>query len=112
MEGVRGVYIATLINGSFSEENMRSVITFDKGGTWELLQPPAQTHYGEHIDCQVPQSAWDREETPKSGVWGWGLLLVVLEVFSLCAKRVKQQSHHGVPPCLSKQRLDRMRGEC
>ncbi|NXP41491.1 SORL protein, partial [Leiothrix lutea] len=55
VEGVRGVYIATLINGSFSEENMRSVITFDKGGTWELLQPPAQTHYGEHIDCQLSQ---------------------------------------------------------
>lgn len=53
MEGVRGVYIATLINGSFSEENMRSVITFDKGGTWELLQPPAQTRYGEQIDCEV-----------------------------------------------------------
>ncbi|XP_051668172.1 sortilin-related receptor isoform X3 [Manacus candei] len=55
VEGVRGVYIATLLNGSFSEENMRSVITFDKGGTWELLQPPAQTHYGEHIDCQLSQ---------------------------------------------------------
>uniref|UniRef100_A0A8C5JAQ0 Sortilin-related receptor n=1 Tax=Junco hyemalis TaxID=40217 RepID=A0A8C5JAQ0_JUNHY len=55
VEGVRGVYIATLINGSFSEENMRSVITFDKGGTWELLQPPTQTHYGEHINCQLSQ---------------------------------------------------------
>uniref|UniRef100_A0A8U8CAY6 Sortilin-related receptor n=1 Tax=Geospiza parvula TaxID=87175 RepID=A0A8U8CAY6_GEOPR len=55
VEGVRGVYIATLINGSFSEENMRSVITFDKGGTWELLQPPTQTQYGEHIDCQLSQ---------------------------------------------------------
>ncbi|XP_065553451.1 sortilin-related receptor isoform X3 [Lathamus discolor] len=55
VEGVRGVYIATLINGSFSEENMRSVITFDKGGTWELLQPPAQTRYGERIDCEFSQ---------------------------------------------------------
>ncbi|KAM9255799.1 sortilin-related receptor isoform 2-T2 [Cariama cristata] len=55
VEGVRGVYIATLINGSFSEENMRSVITFDKGGTWELLQPPAQTRYGEQIDCEFSQ---------------------------------------------------------
>lgn len=34
---------------------MRSVITFDKGGTWELLQPPVQTRYGEQIDCEV---AW------------------------------------------------------
>ncbi|XP_050777880.1 sortilin-related receptor isoform X3 [Gopherus flavomarginatus] len=52
VEGVRGVYIATLINGSFSEENMRSVITFDKGGTWEFLQAPAYTGYGEKIDCE------------------------------------------------------------
>ncbi|XP_040471960.1 sortilin-related receptor isoform X4 [Falco naumanni] len=55
VEGVQGVYIATLINGSFSEENMHSVITFDKGGTWELLQPPAQTQYGEQIDCEFSQ---------------------------------------------------------
>ncbi|NWR24900.1 SORL protein, partial [Emberiza fucata] len=43
------------INEGFGLENMRSVITFDKGGTWELLQPPTQTNYGEHIDCQLSQ---------------------------------------------------------
>lgn len=53
VEGVPGVYIATLINGLFSEENMRSVITFDKGGTWEFLQPPEYTRYGEKINCEV-----------------------------------------------------------
>ncbi|KAL8173660.1 UNVERIFIED_CONTAM: Sortilin- receptor, partial [Gekko kuhli] len=52
VEGVPGIYIATLINGSFSEENMRSVITFDKGGTWEFLQPPEYTRYGEKINCE------------------------------------------------------------
>uniref|UniRef100_A0A674CL20 Sortilin-related receptor, L(DLR class) A repeats containing n=1 Tax=Salmo trutta TaxID=8032 RepID=A0A674CL20_SALTR len=41
VEGLRGVFVATLINGSLSEDNMRSVITFDKGGTWELLQAPS-----------------------------------------------------------------------
>ncbi|KYO39024.1 sortilin-related receptor isoform B [Alligator mississippiensis] len=55
VEGVRGVYITTLINGSFSEENMRSVITFDKGGTWEFLQAPAYTRYGEKINCEFSQ---------------------------------------------------------
>uniref|UniRef100_A0A8C9EZB7 Sortilin-related receptor n=1 Tax=Pavo cristatus TaxID=9049 RepID=A0A8C9EZB7_PAVCR len=55
VEGVRGVYIATLLNGSFSEENMRSVITFDKGGTWEPLQPPAETRYGEKTHCELSQ---------------------------------------------------------
>lgn len=53
MEGLRGVYVATLINGSVSEDNMRSVITFDKGGTWELLQPPAEDSLGGTVDCQV-----------------------------------------------------------
>ncbi|XP_077161267.1 sortilin-related receptor isoform X2 [Paroedura picta] len=55
VEGVPGIYIATLINGSFSEENMRSVITFDKGGTWEFLQPPEFTRYGEKINCELSQ---------------------------------------------------------
>jgi hypothetical protein len=53
VEGLQGVYIATLINGSMNEENMRSVITFDKGGTWEFLQAPAFTGYGEKINCEV-----------------------------------------------------------
>lgn len=53
VEGLQGVYIATLVSGSMKEENMRSVITFDKGGTWEFLQPPAVTGYGEKIDCEV-----------------------------------------------------------
>ncbi|XP_069470420.1 sortilin-related receptor isoform X2 [Ambystoma mexicanum] len=53
VEGVRGVYIATLINGSFSEENMKSVITFDKGGTWKLLLPPTHNEYGEKTNCEL-----------------------------------------------------------
>ncbi|KAL4608616.1 sortilin-related receptor [Arapaima gigas] len=54
VEGLRGVYIATLVNGSLSEDNMRSVITFDKGGTWDLLQPPVTDSLGGTLDCQVP----------------------------------------------------------
>lgn len=53
VEGLRGVFIATLVNGSVSEDNMRSVITFDKGGTWELLQAPAADSLGGTVDCQV-----------------------------------------------------------
>lgn len=53
MEGLRGVFIATLVNGSVSEDNMRSVITFDKGGTWELLQAPAADSLGGTVACQV-----------------------------------------------------------
>lgn len=68
VEGVRGVYIATLINGSFSEENMRSVITFDKGGTWEPLQPPAQTHYGEKTNCEVAPGGGGSRDSVGRGV--------------------------------------------
>ncbi|XP_043936973.1 sortilin-related receptor [Protopterus annectens] len=53
VEGVRGVYIATLLNGSFADENMRSVITFDKGGTWEVLKPPQYGKDGLKIDCEL-----------------------------------------------------------
>uniref|UniRef100_A0A673IES5 Sortilin-related receptor n=1 Tax=Sinocyclocheilus rhinocerous TaxID=307959 RepID=A0A673IES5_9TELE len=53
VEGLRGVFVATLINGSVTEDNMRSVITFDKGGTWELLQPPAADSLGGTVDCQL-----------------------------------------------------------
>ncbi|KAJ8343111.1 hypothetical protein SKAU_G00330390 [Synaphobranchus kaupii] len=55
VEGLRGVFIATLINGSLTEENMRSVITFDKGGTWELLQPPSTDSLGGRLDCQLSE---------------------------------------------------------
>uniref|UniRef100_A0A671K1R9 Sortilin-related receptor n=1 Tax=Sinocyclocheilus anshuiensis TaxID=1608454 RepID=A0A671K1R9_9TELE len=53
VEGLRGVFVATLINGSVTEDNMRSVITFDKGGTWELLQPPAADSLGGTVVCQL-----------------------------------------------------------
>ncbi|XP_035241564.1 sortilin-related receptor-like [Anguilla anguilla] len=53
VEGLRGVFVATLINGSLSEDNMRSVITFDKGGTWELLTPPTADSLGGTVNCQL-----------------------------------------------------------
>ncbi|XP_067826959.1 sortilin-related receptor isoform X2 [Heptranchias perlo] len=55
VEGLRGVYIATQMNGSYSEEHMRSVITFDKGGTWELLQAPTFGSDGVKINCKFDQ---------------------------------------------------------
>ncbi|XP_069750812.1 sortilin-related receptor isoform X2 [Narcine bancroftii] len=55
VEGLRGVYVATQMNGSYIEENMRSVITFDKGGTWELLEAPTFDCNGDQIDCKIEQ---------------------------------------------------------
>uniref|UniRef100_A0A8C5QIZ1 Sortilin-related receptor n=1 Tax=Leptobrachium leishanense TaxID=445787 RepID=A0A8C5QIZ1_9ANUR len=50
VKGVSGVYIANMLNGSFAKENMRSVITFDKGGTWEFLEAPMYNGYGEKCE--------------------------------------------------------------
>ena len=76
VEGLRGVFVATLVNGSASEDNMRSVITFDKGGTWELLQPPAADSQGGRIDCQVDHTP--SSETPRDIDWATLLLFGVL----------------------------------
>ena len=43
VEGLRGIYIVSQFNstsGSFTDENMVSLITFDKGGEWNPLVPP------------------------------------------------------------------------
>ncbi|XP_057695606.1 sortilin-related receptor [Corythoichthys intestinalis] len=53
VEGLRGVFIATIVNGSLTETNMSSVITFDKGGTWELLHAPTADSLGGTVDCQL-----------------------------------------------------------
>jgi len=42
VEGMRGVYIATqIINNTLSTEHQRTLITFDKGGEWNLIKTPA-----------------------------------------------------------------------
>ena len=48
-----GRTVGYLFGKTERSENMRSVITFDKGGTWEFLQAPAFTEYGEKINCEV-----------------------------------------------------------
>jgi hypothetical protein len=43
IKGLKGVYIASQLtrNNSFQKEDQRSMITFDKGGEWSLINPPA-----------------------------------------------------------------------
>ncbi|XP_075927382.1 sortilin-related receptor isoform X2 [Petromyzon marinus] len=54
VEGLRGIYIATQVSGEhFSEENMRSFITFDKGGEWQPLLPPDTDSWGRPVNCQL-----------------------------------------------------------
>ncbi|KAK7473426.1 hypothetical protein BaRGS_00035353 [Batillaria attramentaria] len=50
--GLRGIYIASqLVNGSLVPEHQRSLITFDKGGEWELLTSPRQLHGRPNYNC-------------------------------------------------------------
>ncbi|XP_077985900.1 sortilin-related receptor-like [Glandiceps talaboti] len=49
VEGLRGIYIASQFNNTqrgFTEENMISLITFDKGGEWEKLRAPEKDSEG------------------------------------------------------------------
>lgn len=43
IKGLKGVYIASQLtkNNSFQRDEQRSMITFDKGGEWSLINPPA-----------------------------------------------------------------------
>ncbi|XP_070547805.1 sortilin-related receptor-like [Ptychodera flava] len=46
---MRGIYIASQFNNTnagFLEENMVSLITFDKGGVWEKMMPPSRDSKG------------------------------------------------------------------
>lgn len=52
--GLRGIYIASQLiasNGTFSVENQRSLITYDKGGEWELLNSPRVLHGRVNSNC-------------------------------------------------------------
>ncbi|KAJ8316151.1 hypothetical protein KUTeg_006165 [Tegillarca granosa] len=54
VDGLRGVYIASqFINSSFSAENQRSLITFDKGGEWQLVRAPRYDQNGKSTNCSI-----------------------------------------------------------
>ncbi|XP_068110700.1 sortilin-related receptor [Hyperolius riggenbachi] len=58
VKGLKGVYIANVLNGPLAKENVASVITFDKGGTWEFLIAPGYssadaTHCPNAKECHL-----------------------------------------------------------
>ncbi|CAJ0953097.1 unnamed protein product [Ranitomeya imitator] len=53
VKGVRGVYIANTLTGPLSKENVASVITFDKGGTWEYLLAPDSLLLQNSKECHL-----------------------------------------------------------
>eukprot|EP00049_Salpingoeca_infusionum_P017634 m.353816 g.353816 ORF g.353816 m.353816 type:complete len:1092 (+) comp16839_c0_seq1:256-3531(+) len=54
VEGLQGIYLATQWD---SDQQMHTVITFDKGGEWEPLQPPADSKspIPPQGPCQLPE---------------------------------------------------------
>ena len=52
--GIRGVYIATqLINKTLSSTHQRSLITYDKGGQWQLIIAPYKDINGRPTNCSL-----------------------------------------------------------
>lgn len=58
---LRGIYIASqfrdpnataLTKTSVTPDDLVTVVTFDKGGEWKLIQPPRYDDEGQSIDCQ------------------------------------------------------------
>ncbi|OWF38955.1 sortilin-related receptor-like isoform X2 [Mizuhopecten yessoensis] len=54
IEGIRGVYVASQImnvSTDLSQESQRTLITFDKGGEWQLVKAPATDRSGKPTNC-------------------------------------------------------------
>ena len=56
MNGLRGIYIASQLkenatSSQISPADVVTVISFDKGAEWKLLQPPKFDDEGQSIDC-------------------------------------------------------------
>lgn len=54
VEGLKGVYIASKVNSTslvtnIGPEHLVSVITFDHGVTWSLINPPTEDENGKFI---------------------------------------------------------------
>ena len=57
VNGLRGIYIASQLKENatstqISPADVVTVVSFDKGAEWKLLQPPKFDDQGQSIDCQ------------------------------------------------------------
>ncbi|XP_064463783.1 sortilin-related receptor-like [Ornithodoros turicata] len=61
VKGVRGVYIATQVRPASGadehpfgmHDDLVSLITFDKGGSWQPIKPPPYHHDGSPVKCEL-----------------------------------------------------------
>ncbi|KAL4229272.1 Sortilin-related receptor [Mactra antiquata] len=59
VQGIRGVYIATqLINGTLGTDHQRTLISFDKGGEWQLIVAPERNFQNQATNCSVQKDAF------------------------------------------------------
>ncbi|KAL3265395.1 hypothetical protein HHI36_009601 [Cryptolaemus montrouzieri] len=61
VEGLSGIYIASRIvnkpvGNNLGPQNLGSVITYDHGATWRLIQPPQRDNEGQLISCDVQKN--------------------------------------------------------
>ncbi|KAK9872160.1 hypothetical protein WA026_016214 [Henosepilachna vigintioctopunctata] len=61
VEGLTGIYIASKIvhkphGNNLGPQNLGSVITFDHGSTWRLIQAPLRDNEGQLISCDIHQN--------------------------------------------------------
>ncbi|XP_075046529.1 sortilin-related receptor [Mixophyes fleayi] len=77
VKGVRGVYIANMVNGSLAKENVASVITYDKGGTWEFLLAPGYSD-GEAARCPISKGCHLHLAQPLSQMTSQGRVMPIV----------------------------------
>ncbi|XP_077313881.1 sortilin-related receptor [Lithobates pipiens] len=78
VKGVKGVYIANVFNKPPSIENVATVITFDKGGTWEFLSTPGYNSYTDTTHCPSPKDCHLHLAQPRSQLTSQGRVMPIV----------------------------------
>ncbi|XP_072283121.1 sortilin-related receptor [Pyxicephalus adspersus] len=78
VKGVKGVYIANVLNKPPSKENVATVITFDKGGTWEFLLAPGYSSYTDTTHCPNPKDCHLHLAQPLSQMTSQGRVMPIV----------------------------------
>ena len=61
MQGIYGIYLATNLTADVpGRRKLRTLITYDKGGEWRLLEPPKTDSNGRPTRC-TPASVSSRD---------------------------------------------------
>ncbi|KAM9299149.1 sortilin-related receptor [Gastrophryne carolinensis] len=78
VKGLKGIYIANVLNGPFAKENVATVITYDKGGTWEFLLAPGYSSYTDTTHCPNPKDCHLHLAQPLSQMSSQGRVMPIV----------------------------------